>query len=226
MMAHLLHSGFNLPMQGDKTKMRKGKAILLVYSITSIFFIFMDWLRFDLSLAVNSSGFDLFLGGVLLILVAAYIGLTVFSLYYFVRQRNAGLLRALIPVALMTTVFAYYAFVNYSNIYMKVDYAFNRRNREEIIEMYRNNELSQINVNRYLVPYRLASHNKKVYIQEKGGVIKAIFYISNGIAFDRVLLYSSDDVALVGDFGENSPYWELRDIRKIGSYWFFAELTK
>ena len=214
-------------MQGGKEMIwKKNETFIRIYIIAFLFFILLDWGRFDLIVAIDNMGFNLIFGLLLIGCIALYAMLLISSLVYLIWRWSTSRSKAVIPLALMLTVFLYYFIVNYSSIYMRIDYSFNRNDRQKIIEMYEDNQLTQINVNRYLTPYRLASHNKVVYIQTKENVTKAIFFISNGFEYDRVLLYVSDEnVVLNSDFGEGSDYWDLQNIRKVSDNWYFAEIS-
>jgi len=206
--------------------MKKNETFVRACIIAFLFFILIDWVRFDLIIAIDNIGFNLIFGLLLIGFIALYVIMLNSSLVYLILRWRITRFKALIPLTLMLMVFLYYFIVNYSSAYMHMDYSFNRNDRQEIIEMYENNQLTQINVNRYLTPYRLSSHNKIVYIQTKENVTKAIFFISNGFEHDRVLLYVSDEnMVLNSDFGDGVSYWDLQNIRKVSENWYFAEIS-
>ncbi len=187
-------------------------------------FIAIDWARFDLALVIDNIGFNMFFGLLLAMMIMLYVCMIIFSLIYFIRVRKMRRLISIIPFILMLLVFTYYWVVNFSDVYVDIDYAINRNSRQEIIKMYENNQLKQISANKYLLPYRLAWHNKKVYIKTKEGVTEAIFFISNGLNYNRILLYVSDDrIACNSDFGEDL-YWSLQNIKKLSYNWCYAEI--
>ncbi len=204
----------------------KGNKIIIVYAIAFVLFILIDWVRFDLIIAVDNIGFNLFFGAVLIGFIFLYMGFLIFSVLHLILRFKVRKLKAVIPVTLMLIVFSYYILINYSQLYMDIDFFANKNNREKIIEMYEDNQLKQIGVNSYLVPFRAASHNKKVYFQNKDGVLKAIFFVSNGFTNDRILLYVSDDgMAYANDFGNETNHLNLQNIRKVSSNWYYADLV-
>ncbi len=204
--------------------MKKNK-IIFVYVIVALIYILMDWLRFDLILAVDSLGFNLIFGLVLLGFRILFIILFICSLVYLIIKYRIIKIKAFIPFFLMLVIIFYFIFRTYSPLYLDIDFIIHKAGREEIIEMYKENRLTQININTYIVPYRMVSHNKKVYIQNKDGIINAVFYISKGFINDRILIYVSDDSkANTNDFWDSPDYRKLINIRKASDNWYFADI--
>ena len=204
---------------------KKGKCIVVLFVFISAFFIVFDWLRFDLSEKIDKIGFDLILGMFIVFLLFLFWVLAVIAIIIFVKNLKSNKMMAIIPITSILIVVAYFSFINYSPTYIKIDHKINVAKRTEIIREYESGKLEQININRYLVPYRFCSHNKKVYIQKKNGVIKAIFYVSNGVQKSRVVFYVSDErFANINDFGEYPNHWIMRNIKKIEANWYYADL--
>lgn len=190
--------------------------------ILCIFFIAIDWLRFDLIRLVDNIGFNLVLGIILMALVVIYIFMLIYSLIYSFINYKSKKLNSLIPFMCLLLVFVYYCTVNNSVTYANFMYNVNKNNMEKTINMYEGNELKQIGVDKFIAPYMLTSHNKIVYIDSENEMMTAIFFISNGYRHDRIVFYTDNNIE---DIKLNNKYnhLNLTDIKAFDDKWYYAK---
>lgn len=190
--------------------------------ILCVFFIAIDWLRYDLIRLVGNNGFNLVLGIILIALVVIYFLLLIYSRIYFFINYKSKKLNSLIPFMCLSLVFVYYFTVNNSVTYANFMYNVNKNNMEKTINMYEANELKQIGDDKFIAPYRLTSHNKIVYIDSENDIVTAVFFISNGYRHDRIVFYTDNNIEDI-KLNNKYNYLNLTDIKAFDDKWYYVK---
>lgn len=191
-----------------------------------IFFILIDWVRFDLVRFVDNIGFNLILNLLVFVIGIVYVVLFIWSIVNLVRNYKSDGAGSVVPLVCMIMVLVYYWVVNNSMLYVDIAYKTNKVNMENTVNMYEAGELEQIGVDKYIAPYRLTSHNKLVYIKSEDGIDTAVFFVSNGYTKDRVIVYSDYGLDGLNDYGKGDKYgvWEFSNIKELDYNWYYAEV--
>lgn len=161
---------------------------------------------------------------VIVILYTCFLGLLFFLIIVDVRKKRTIFIKLLIT-AMMIIVFCFVLprTVLLSKIHLAVSDTELLNTTKYIAE---ENPYFQTDEHEFSTSI-FASVTGNAYLQKKDGSYKVLFYEYRGVTFDRILVYSSDDEALVdGDFmyggntvKEESGYYE---VYKLAPHWYTA----
>lgn len=191
-----------------------------------IFFVLIDWVRFDLVRFVDNIGFNLILNLVVVVMGIVYVLLFIWSIIHIVMNYKSDGAGSVVPLVCVVLVLVYYCVVNNSMMYVNIVYKLNKTNMENTINMYEVGELEQIGVDKYIAPYRFESHNKLVYIKSEADKDTAVFFVSNGYRYDRVIVYSDCGLDGISNYDKYHKYgmWEFSNIKGLDYNWYYAEI--
>lgn len=131
---------------------------------------------------------------------------------------------AVIPITVVSIVFMVQYIFPLTVIYDQFEYKFNQNIREQVVLMFKTEDLSQFkqtSENTYILPWKLrtASRNAKVEIVRNENTLKILFCVHKGIVKNLDVIYVSDTSGICyEDF-----YREYDNIIQVDNDWYLAQ---
>ncbi len=208
----------------------KTKKHLLSFVIITIIFLLLNWLKRDIIFFTNTKWPIIsaaILGLLIFIIYALYILFGVVSIVLHIKRvKSISYMMIIVYVFAIITVFVFPR----TELYTNIDYNINRTNRELSINMIKSGGIDEyrIDIDEYITPFRQASYNRIMHIQEENGVLKVMFYVYLGMREKSVIVYVSDDSGIeADDFSIGLPpeaTYGFNDVKKLSSNWYSANI--
>lgn len=203
--------------------MKKKRSVIIVSILFSVVLLWFHLVRFDIAIKANNSFGLLIVAGLLsFIPYIIYGGWIIWLICFIVKNSESKLMYRVLPLAVNAITILLLTVIPYTDVYVNLNYSFNKDNFNKTIEMINDGEiqLPRTNTNEYIVPYRLTSYTGQLYTYENDDVIKIMFFAYSGIRGGVVLVYSSDDSEI-----KNTEFQRrFENVKKVDKNWYSARI--
>lgn len=186
--------------------------VLLLFGFTILLFVILDWVKWDFIYDTN----NLIKGFVIIGLWIIFLVIILCFLFYIFQYYS--LLIKLITSGMILLIIGIFFIFPYTKTYRDLNYIVLKEEREETLEMLKNDDLEQFDETQYKAPFRLISHTNTLDVLQRNGRYEVYFSIYRGLWKNSVLIYSSDEKMPNTDRGTS----RLTEIIKVDSHWYTA----
>lgn len=195
-------------------------SVLRYFVIVILFYLLFDWLLWDIQIAIQSPP----IAGVLLGMIhhALLVASGILSIAFAAIKIKRSPVIALVPLLILVLVIFFQFSVEYTEWYARLNYNLLKNDREEVVQKFTEENLSQIGSVEYLLPtrFRLTSKTGCVYLNNNGK-----FNNFKEISFALRPGFQSSYIFFVKDDNELPKEIELTKIvaiRKLDEHWYWA----
>ncbi len=211
---------------GAKMIHKKGFIAFLVISIASVLLLLFDLFLYDALIYFNSPGAKVAMGLFIYFVLFIYAITAIIVLIHIAVNIKIIKLFAIAHCTTITLTVLFFTYLPFTETYHQLYFAIEKNHLNETIQLYEEGALSQIGIDKYIVPYRLTSHTGKVYFFQDEQSINALFTIYKGFHKSSNILYSSGcDAPTVDNNYFGLCRCDTLNINKIDEHWYTITTT-
>ena len=193
--------------------MKRKYMIPIFYMIVIILLFVLGRFRWDI---VNRENY---ISGTVttLILICAYMGMTVFAIVYAITGITHKSWQAGLPLLMSILVCVHFLWFVFTPCYSSIEHKINLDVRNEVVNMVNSGEIEayRINVDQYMPPQRMASYDGTIRVIADEDKEYIIFTSFIGFKKNLMVVYSESNIEGIGKF----IYGENVYIRKLNDNW-------